>query len=341
MRSAWKCGWVILILTTGLMTAGLAGCAPAETPGGTAAVAASAATSAASSAEAVAEIERRYQKILERSGAYGEGGRLVLTVARDALLRGKAEGKWPDVGLEDLWAHAIKEGRGLFNDPARRWGKTGPEETKDLIGQTTIGPWQITVQNVKNIYGPPYGISKDWSDAEVYTFCRDHPEVQASMICDYIQLSYTDYGRRGPYAIQRYFWLEGFVRGWIGQGSWEKSVLATPPDGDWRKLTPEMKADTGFYAKQLFCGHPHNTHGMLYWLWVTGDTEAILDALRRWRDEPKRVWDEAAEKAVATGETGGFAIQPEDLRFIEDAEARAALERLAAQVLAEPRPAVK
>ena len=88
MRSAWKCGWVILILTTGLMTAGLAGCAPAETPGGTAAVAASAATSAASSAEAVAEIERRYQKILERSGAYGEGGRLVLTVARDALLRG-------------------------------------------------------------------------------------------------------------------------------------------------------------------------------------------------------------------------------------------------------------
>jgi len=314
MRSAWKCGWVILILTTGLMTAGLAGCAPAETPGGTAAVAASAATSAASSAEAVAEIERRYQKILERSGAYGEGGRLVLTVARDALLRGKAEGKWPDVGLEDLWAHAIKEGRGLFNDPARRWGKTGPEETKDLIGP---------------------------SDAEVYTFCRDHPEVQASMICDYIQLSYTDYGRRGPYAIQRYFWLEGFVRGWIGQGSWEKSVLATPPAGDWRKLTPEMKADTGFYAKQLFCGHPHNTHGMLYWLWVTGDTEAILDALRRWRDEPKRVWDEAAEKAVATDETGGFAIQPEDLRFIEDAEARAALERLAAQVLAEPRPAAK
>lgn len=283
----------------------------------------------------VADLDRRYERLVPHIGPFGEGGKIVLDVAYHALREGKAEGKWSLVGLEDLWAECIKEGRGLFNDPARRWGKTTAEETKDLIGQTTIGPWQITVTNVKTIYGIPYGISPEWSDAEVYAFCRDHPEVQAKMISDYIQGSYSKYGRRSPHAIQYYFWLEAYVKGWIGQGAWDKSVLAEPPDGDWRKLTPEMKADTGFYAKQLLLGSRGNPYGLLYWLCITGDEPAILDTLRVWRDQKKMVWDDAARAGRFLDEPGGFAIQPEDLLYVQDPECRAALTRLVEQVLAE------
>ena len=73
------------------------------------------------------------------------------------------------------------------------------------------------------------------------------------MIIDYIQLSYETFGKRTPYAIQRYFWLEPFVKGELGQAEdWTRSVVAKPPPGGtWQDLTPAMKADTGFYAKHL------------------------------------------------------------------------------------------
>jgi len=260
------------------------------------------------------DIDARYRAILPRMGEYGPGGREVLDTAYKVLREGKAEGKWPVVGLEDLWAESIKEGRSLFSKPDRLWGKTTAKETRDMIGQTTIGPWQITVTNVKTIYGLPYGISPEWSNEKVYAYCRDHPEIQAKMIADYIQEAYTKYGRRGPYGIQRYFWLEAYVKGWIGQGQWDKSVLPQAPDGDWTQLTDEMKADTGFYAKQLFLGWKHQP-GLLYWLWVTGDKQAIVNALRTWRDQRKMVWDENLEDAVPTPEPGGFAIHPEDLKY--------------------------
>lgn len=275
------------------------------------------------------DLDRRYEAILERIEPFGEGGKIVLDTAYRVLREGKAEGKWPRVGLEDLWAESIKEGRSLFNQPERRWGKTTAEETKDMIGQTTIGPWQITVTNVKTIYGLPYGVQPDWPDAKVYVYCRDHPEIQAKMISDYIQEAYTKYGKRGPYGIQRYFWLEAYVKGWIGQGEWDKSVLPTAPDGDWTKLTPEMKADTGFYAKQLLLGSRHNPYGLLYWLWVTGDEAGIREALRTWRDQKKRVWDDELGDAVLTEEPGDFAIRPEDLKYLEQfPECHADLTRL-------------
>lgn len=288
--------------------------------------------------EAVRDLDRRYEAIVARIDSYGPGGKIVLDTAYQVLREGKAEGKWSKVGLEDLWAESIKEGRGLFNDPERRWGKTTAAETKDMIGQTTIGPWQITITNVKNIYGLPYGITPEWTDAEVYAFCRDNPEVQAKMISDYIQEAYTKYGKRGPYGIQRYFWLEAYVKGWIGQGAWDKSVLPDPPDGDWRKLTDEMKQDTGFYAKQLLLGSYYNTHGLLYWLWVTGDEKGIREALETWRDQRLMVWDEELDDAVLTDQPGNFAIQPEDLRYLEDEpDCHSDLVWLVEQVLAEGR----
>ena len=284
----------------------------------------------------VRDLDRRYEAILRHAEPYGDGGGIVLGVAYRVLREGKAAGKWPVVGLEDLWAESIQEGAGLFNDPDRRWGKTTAEETKDMIGQTTIGPWQITVTNVKTKYGLPYGVRPDWPDHKVYTYCRDHPEIQAKMIADYIQEAYTNYGRRGPYGIQRYFWLEAYVRGWIGEGAWDKSVLPTAPDGDWKKLTPEMKADTGFYAKQLLVGWRGNPRGLLYWLWVTGDVDGIRQALRTWRDQRVMIWDDKLQDAVLTTEPGDFAIRPDDLRYMRKfPECHAELTRIVAQILEE------
>ena len=292
-------------------------------------------TSKRSEDAVLTDLDRRYEAILTRMEPYGEGGRIVLDVAYRVLREGKADGRWPWVGLEDLWAESIQEGSILFNKPDRRWGKTTAEETKDMIGQTTIGPWQITVTNVKTKYGLPYGVHPDWPDAKVYVYCRDHPEIQVKMISDYIQEAYTDYGRRSPYGIQRYFWIEAYVRGWIGKGRWDKSVLPTAPDGDWTKLTPEMKADTGFYAKQLLVGGNHNP-GLLYWLWVTGDEAAIRQALRTWRDQKKMAWDEQRSDAVPTDEPGDFAIHPEDFKYLERyPRCRADLARLAQEILNE------
>lgn len=314
--------------------ASLAAChnTPNPSPDTTAPLAAESAAAPASGPS----IESRYERILAQSGSFGDGGKIVLDVAYDALREGRTTGKWPLVGLEDLWAESIKEGGILFNKPEKRWGKTTAAETKDMIGQTTIGPWQITVGNVKNEYGLPYGVKSDWSNNEVMEYCRAHPEIQAKMISDYIQKAYTAYGRRGPYGIQRYFWLEAYVKGEIGQGAWDKSVLPNPPDGDWKKLTPEMKADTGFYAKQLFCGSVHNPHSLLYWLSVTGDDDGIRDALRVWRDQKLMVWDAAKNDAVLTDRPGNFAIHPEDLKYMEAfPEQHARVKALVLEVLAE------
>jgi hypothetical protein len=284
----------------------------------------------------VTDLDRRYGAILRHCEPYGDGGRIVLEVAYRTLREGKAAGRWPAVGLEDLWVEAIQEGASLFNDPDRRWGRTTAQETKDMIGQTTIGPWQITITNVKTIYGLPYGVRPEWPDEKVYAYCRDHPDIQAKMIADYVQEAYTKFGRRGPYGIQRYFWLEGYVRGWIGQGRWDQSVLPTPPDGDWKKLTPAMKADTGFYAKQVLVGWRGNPRGLLYWLWVTGDTTAIREALCTWRDQRRMIWDDETAEAELTAEPGFFAIHPEDLKYAKAfPQCHATLLRIVEEVLAE------
>lgn len=273
--------------------------------------------------------QARFEAILAQSRQFGDGGREVLETAYHTLAAGRAICRWPQVGLEDLWAHAIKEGRGLFADPEARWSKTGPRQTRDMIGQTTIGPWQITVANVKNKYGQPYGVLPDWPDGEVFEFCRSRPPMQAGMICDYMQEAYSQYGQRTPYAIQKYFWLEAYVKGEIGRGPWDKSVLPDPPDGDWQKLTPEMKADTGFYAKQIVLGSKTNPHGLLWWLWVTGDTAGIQGVITAWRSQPVRTWDAARGVAVPTGEmTTEFAIQPADLIYLPTEACREAIQRL-------------
>lgn len=281
------------------------------------------------------DLKTRHARLLAASEPFGDGGALVLEVAREALAEGHASGKWPDVGIEDLWAHAIKEGGGLFNNPARRWGATTARETADIMGQTTIGVWQMTVTNVKNHYGPPYGVDPSWTDQQVVDFCRERPVVQAKMIADYIQRSSEEHGTRTPYAIQRYFWLGGYVRGAIGQGAWDDSVLPRAPDGDWRNLTPEMKAATGFYAKQIVCGSRTNPHGLLYWLWVTGDEEGIRGVLRAWRDQTRLAYD-GDGRLVDTGQAGEFAIRVEDLKYLERfPEAHAGVARLVEEVLGE------
>ncbi|CAN5191278.1 hypothetical protein BH09SUM1_BH09SUM1_07040 [soil metagenome] len=288
-------------------------------------------------AEKTSAVDDDYAKISLSSLSSGEnntGRAEVLRTAYDTLLEGKAAGKWPLVGLPDLWAHALKEAGGMMNTE-RRWGITTAAETKDLIGQTTVGPWQITVANVKNL-GQSYGIDPSWADAEVYEFIRSRPEIQASMACDIIQKNYQSYGVRGPYAIQSYFWLQPFLSGDIGQAAWDKSVLATPPDGDWQKITAEQKRDTGYYGKQLFLGNRDNPYGLIYWLTVTQDEDAIRAAFRTWRDQRRLIWDEKNHRVETTQEPGGFAIRPDDLKYLKQfPEQFATVNRIVGEVLAE------
>jgi hypothetical protein len=284
----------------------------------------------------LATLDDKYERMKAFIGdkMYGPGGLEVLTVAYKSLREKQERGEAQLVGLEDLWAHALKEGASLFNKPDKLWGKTTAEETRDMLGQTTIGPWQMTIQNVREIYGPPYGVKKDWTNTQAYEYVRAHPEIQAKMIIDYIQLSYTDYGVRGPYAIQRYFWLEAYVKGEIGQGDWQKSPVASPPDGNWKNLTPAMMRDTGFYAKQLLLGSRYNQYGLLFWLYVTQDANAIRDTLRTWKHQKIYVWK--GDKAVPTDEPGKFAIPPSDVIYPEKyPEIRDDLREIARQVYEE------
>ena len=42
--------------------------------------------------------------------------------------------------------------------------------------------------------------------------------------------------------------------------------------------------ETGFYAKQLLLGSRFNPEGLLYWLYVSGDLQAIRQTLQTWSD---------------------------------------------------------
>jgi hypothetical protein len=301
------------------------------------------------------ELDRRHERIREFIGEemYGPGGLEVLEVAHRALREKWAMGEGTLVGLEDVWAHALQEGLVLFNQPDRLWGRTTAAETGDMIGQTTVGPWQMTVWNIRDNYGPRYGVQGDWTNAEINAWCRERPEIQAKMIIDYIQLSYELFERRTPYAIQRYFWLEPYVRGEIGQaGDWTKSPVARPPEGGtWEDITPEMKRDTGFYAKQVLLGTHYTKSGLLFWLVVTGDTDGARETLRTWRDqrriiivpqgesdarEGRRMVEFEEDLYVWTNGVGGFVVGPEDVIFAaENPEIRDQMMALIEEVILE------
>jgi len=262
----------------------------------------------------------KYNAIMFNMGKeQGEGGKIVLTTAYNALKWGYGQGKWNLVGIEDLWAEALKEGGVLFNRPhEKRWGTTTAEETLDLIGQTTVGPWQLTTTNIKNVYGIPYGVKQNWTVRQTVEYLIANPEIQAKMIADYIQNSYTKYGKRSPYGIQNYFWLEAYVKREIGQGKWSDSVLCKIPTGKtWKDLTPEDKANTGYYAKQLLLGNNHENHGLMFWLWVTGDIDGIKDVFRVWRGQKVMVWDPEKNDAVLTEKQGDYRIKSEDILYCD------------------------
>jgi hypothetical protein len=50
-------------------------------------------------------------------------------------------------------------------------------------------------------------------------------------------------------------------------------------------LHPREMSQTGFYAKQLLLGSKYNPEGLLYWLWITGEEEAIRTTLDRWKHD--------------------------------------------------------
>ena len=205
-------------------------------------------------------LQQRYERIVPEAEKYG--GADVLVRARDAL----AKGNYTLITLEDLWTTALQEGKNLFHTK-NLWGMTGPSRTKDMLGQTTVGPWQITTANAIE-YGKKYGLK---SADEL----ANDPEMQARIAADFIEESYQKYGKRNPLAIQRYFWLQAFVNKQIGQGPWYESVLPGKA---------RSQKQTGFYAKQVLLGSQFNSKGLLYWLHVTGDEDAIREAIKTWRE---------------------------------------------------------
>jgi len=214
-------------------------------------------------------LQDRFEKIEAVSAEYGAGGQAVLREAFATL----SHRDYSQTGIEDLWAIALKEGKNLF-DRQILWSSTGPLQTGDMLGQITIGPWQLTLTNARR-YGKLYGIQPSWNDNQLVSFLREAPRIQASLAADYIEEAYRTHGRRTPYALQSYFWLDAFLQKRIGQGPWYASVIADKPDQ--RRLT-------GFYAKQLQLGSRFNPKGLLYWLYTTGDEEAILEILRSWAE---------------------------------------------------------
>lgn len=212
-------------------------------------------------------LQQRYDKIKAASVIYGTGGRTVLDTAF-AALKGKTTSQ---VSLEDLWSVALKEGKNLFNR-SFLWSSTSPMETGDMLGQTTIGPWQITIETARK-YGAPRGVLAEWNDLRLIPFLERNPRIQASIAAALLEDSYRKHGRRTPHALQNYFWLEGFLSQKIGQGKWFDNVLARKPAG---------RHQTGFYAKQLLLGSRFNPQGLLYWLYVTGDYAAIRETLKTW-----------------------------------------------------------
>ena len=206
-------------------------------------------------------LDVRYERIRKMAATYGPGGSAVLETARKAL----HHGNYSLVGLEDLWAIALKEGRTLFGSSSL-WGITGPAETGDMLGQSTIGPWQIALQNGRE------GCLRyrlKFSELE-----KNH-ELQARIAADLIEEAYKTLGKRTPLAIQKYFWLDAFLAKRIGQGHWYASVLSADASA---------RQQTGFYAKQVLLGSRFNPEGLLYWLYVTGDRKEIERVLRAWQN---------------------------------------------------------
>ncbi len=264
-----------------------------------------AARKAAASAPAAPRGRTALDVKFERCAAHprwkGPGPEQVVRVAYETLRDGKARGEWPDVGLEDLLAHALQEAGGLMERPDRMWGATGAAETKDFLGQTTIGIWQITVANARGGLGRKRGIDAGWTPEQVVDHCTKNPGVQAAMISDLIQGHYTHYGRRSPYAIQSYFWLGPFLKGEAGKGPWDASVLTRP------------MTNSGFYAKQIVCGVGYQPYGILYWLGWTDSWDEIRDLAAVWRNQRKLSAD-----ARSTDESGGFELSPDDLKYVKD-----------------------
>lgn len=152
-----------------------------------------------------------------------------------------------------------------------------------MLGQTTIGPWQITLANARD-YGPRCGVQPEWEDRALISYLQSHPVIQACLAAEFIEASYRDLGRRSPLAIQRYFWLDGYLQKKIGLGPWYCSVLAKDQ---------QHMSQTGFYAKQLLLGSRYNPEGLLYWLYRTGDEPAVRETLRLWEEKghPIRIDD--------------------------------------------------
>jgi hypothetical protein len=194
-----------------------------------------------------------------------------------ALKEGYSEGKWRDVYLEELWTHALVEGLVLFNTE-RLWGPTTAEETGDMLGQLTVGPWQMTLQNIKT-YGIKYGGDSSWSDTQWLSWIKENPIIQAKMIADFLQNLCDLYGRFSIEAKRQ-------------TGCYAKQILLGNRS------------------------NPHGLLYWLYVTRDEETIKYILELWNK--KQKKYVWDETRKVAVPTEEKlSGYEIKEEDIIFCD------------------------
>jgi hypothetical protein len=218
-----------------------------------------------------------------------------LIPAMESGLRASRElGKLPHVTAADLLALAL-----VLEAPPE--SETWPwnarlEEGERLLGTTTVGPWAITLDQTRLVYGPEFGVDPKWPDEQVLEYIMDRPPVQVQMAADRLQRLYIDHGTRSAAALQL----------WRAQ--------TVPPDpAEWRSVMAELTTPRDSFAWSMLLGTAKESRGLLFWLATSGDEAEIRRVVTAWRDAPAFEWNLGAPVPIRADRRTRIIILPSDL----------------------------
>ncbi|MBI1290539.1 hypothetical protein GC173_04760 [bacterium] len=249
------------------------------------------------------------------SGAVVAGQeRELLSVIEKALASGRRVGKYSQVRPGDLLALALEHNGGSL--PSDLWSVPG-WDLGTLRGTTRFGPWGMSLEMARGVYGTEYGIDPRWTEDDVAQFIMQRPVVQAQMAAERLQRLYSDFGPRSPYALQ----------GW--------SMSTFPPNRDeWRSSMEELKTTSSF-ARRVLTGSTTSPKGILYWLAQEGKETDIRATLAAWQAPSIYVWEPGQPAPRRITERLAVPIRPSDLEVMRPyRQEYATLDRLVVEVLA-------
>lgn len=274
-----------------------------------------------------ADLRAKKDKML--SFANGGVEREIMERCYSVLSRGREEGRWPDVELEDLMAHSIQESKEehIRMDREGIRGKAvwdfRSHPSNDLGGLISWSIFQAVTANYLDI-GPQFSseigeITQKYVteyDAHIWNFAqkirevegdhrgteivkelvlrletvlRENPDIHIQVIAELVQRHYDTFGVRAPDAIREYFWLR--IQTNLNPANWLNPVRFK----DDLMPTPENGyADNnvhkrGDYGKQVAMGNFYNDRGIIFWYTVTGDEVKIKAMIKAWESDPARL----------------------------------------------------